>query len=219
MGQEVVVIYEDNHILVVSKPSGILTQPSGTDQVSMESLAKAWLKEKYHKPGNVFLEALHRIDKPVSGIVLFAKTSKALSRLQHAMRSKQSYKCYFAVVEGHFAGSEGIMEDYLFHDDYFASVVTKDTPNAKYARLSYEMIKHVGKYSLLKIVLDTGRYHQIRIQLSYRGHPIVGDARYGSKERYQPDAIMLHHHKLQIPHPITSELMTFESPHPLDWGP
>jgi 23S rRNA pseudouridine1911/1915/1917 synthase len=214
---DIQIIFEDNHMLVINKPSGILTQPSGTDQISAESLAKQWLKQKYNKPGNVFLEALHRIDKPVSGIVLFAKTSKALSRLQHAMRSKQSYKHYFAIVEGTLTTPEATLENYLFHDDYFARVVPPHTPNAKLARLHYKVINQQPECALLEIILDTGRYHQIRVQFSHIGHPIIGDVRYGSKKHYQPNAITLHHHKLQIPHPITEALMTFESPHPTDW--
>lgn len=213
------IIYEDNHLLVVNKPAGILTQPSGTEQMSLEGIAKEWLRKKYKKPGNVFLHAVHRIDKPVSGLVLFAKTSKALSRLQHIMRTKQAYKQYVSIVENTFNESEGTLEDYLFHDDFCARVVTKNTAEAKFARLHYKMIEVRKGFAILEIVLDTGRYHQIRVQLSHRKHSIVGDVRYGSQYPYRAHAIMLHHQKLQIPHPISGAIITFEAPIPQDWEP
>lgn len=206
------VIHVDNHQLIVNKPAGILTQPSGTEQISLESLAKQWIKEEYKKPGNVFLEAIHRLDKPVSGIVLFARTSKALSRLQEAMRDKRSQKTYTALVEGNLENKSGTLEHYLIHDDFYARVVSANTPNAKLARLHYCVIKSEKNKTWLEIDLETGRYHQIRVQFSAIGHPIIGDERYGSKVPFVPGCIALHHSRLQIPHPISGEMQTFTAP-------
>lgn len=208
------ILYEDNHLLVVNKPSGILTQPSGTQQENLEELCKLWIKEFYQKPGNVFLEAVHRLDKPVSGIVVFARTSKALSRLHSAMREQKLQKVYNAVVEGIPRPSEGILEHYLVHDEYQSLVVTQGTLNAKLCRLHYRLLKHDEKDALMEITLETGRYHQIRAQLSASRHPIVGDFKYKSRESYLPNAIALHHAKLQFPHPTLKKLIDIQAPLP-----
>lgn len=211
------IIHVDNHQLVVNKPAGLLTQPSGTDQDSVEAQAKEWLKEQYQKPGNVFLEAVHRLDKPVSGLVLFARTSKALPRLHKAMREKKSRKCYLALIEGSLEYPEGTLEHYLFHGEHQAYVVDAESPEAKRAVLHYRVIDSRKSSSLLEIVLETGRYHQIRAQLSAIGHPIIGDMRYGSLKPYVEGQIALHHFQLQIPHPITEVMQTFEAPPPSNW--
>lgn len=205
------IIFEDNHLFVVNKPAGLLTQPSGTEQSSLEGVCKQWIKEKYQKPGNVFLEAIHRLDKPVSGIVLFAKTSKALSRLQESMRKKDSKKVYIALIEGVLNDSEGNLEHILIHDDFKATVVSKNEKDGKVARLHYVVVERCGDKTRVEITLDTGRYHQIRAQFSAIGHPIVGDKKYGSTLPFEKDCIALHHTKLVIPHPITGELQTFSS--------
>lgn len=205
------VLYEDNHLLAVNKPSGLLTQPSGTEQDSLEAQAKRWLKEKYQKPGNVFLEAVHRIDKPVSGIVLFAKTSKALSRLNESLREKRSEKVYQALVEGIPTPSEATLEHYLTHDDFQASLSTAKDPKAKLARLHYRIIEKRENGTLVEIALETGRYHQIRAQMAAIGCPIVGDTRYGAK-KIPGDKICLHHCRLSIPHPTTGEMITILAP-------
>lgn len=206
------VIFEDNHLLVVNKPGGLLTQPSGTEQDSLEARAKLWLKQKYAKPGNVFLEAVHRLDKPVSGIVLFAKTSKALSRLNAAMRDKRSKKCYLAHVEGNVIAEEGVLEHYLAHDEYQARVVKES--EGKLARLSYRVKERFPEKTVLEVVLDTGRYHQIRVQLAAVGHPIVGDKRYGSKMEWKEGQIALCHYCLEIPHPVRGDWLKFSVPVP-----
>jgi 23S rRNA pseudouridine1911/1915/1917 synthase len=211
------VIFEDNHQLVVNKPGGLLTQPSGTEQDSLEAMAKNWIKDRYQKPGNVFLEAIHRLDKPVSGVVLFARTSKALGRLQASMRDKRSHKLYLAVVEGVPSLHEAMLEHYLMHDDYQSRIVQQNEPNAKLARLHYRIIGQKGGQSILEVILDTGRYHQIRAQLSAIGHPILGDVKYGSRSPYLPGFIALHHYCLQVPHPITDEMQTFKAPLPPTW--
>lgn len=211
------VLHVDNHQLVVNKPTGLLTQPSGTEHDSLEAQAKAWIKEKYAKPGDVFLHALHRLDKPVSGIVLFARTSKALSRLNQAMRDKRTQKKYLAVVEGSLPENTGILEHYLIHGDYQAHVVTSSHPDASLARLHYAVLKQKEGCTLLEIVLETGRYHQIRAQLASIDCPIFGDTRYGSHHPYLPEAIALHHHVFTVPHPISEQLQTFTAPVPSTW--
>jgi 23S rRNA pseudouridine1911/1915/1917 synthase len=205
------IIFEDNHLLVINKPAGLLTQPSGTEQDSVEQQAKAWLKEIYHKPGQVFLEAVHRLDKPVSGVVVFGKTSKALSRLNAAIRGKQTKKLYYALVEGVPTLEEGVLEHYLLHNDFFAQVVSASHPQAKQARLFYKIVKQHEKKTLLEIELETGRYHQIRVQLAAIGCPILGDERYGSHFLFEKNAIALHHGGLHIPHPITKNMCIFEA--------
>lgn len=211
---ELDVLFEDNHLLVVNKPAGLLTQPSGTDQQSLETEAKAWIKDKYQKPGNVFLEAAHRLDRPVSGIVVFGRTSKAVSRLNEAMRNKDVQKRYYALVEGTPPENEGVLEHYMIHSDHRAEIVFKDHPEGKLARLLFKVIQRNLTTTLLEIQLDTGRYHQIRLQLSEIGCPIIGDSKYGGKTPFRQGAIALHHIALQIPHPVTKELLLFNAPLP-----
>lgn len=207
-------LFEDNHLLILNKPAGLLTQPSGTDQDSLEQQAKAWVKSVHCKPGNVFLHAIHRLDKPVSGIVVFAKTSKALSRLNAFMRMRNMRKTYWAWVEGYVSLDEGILEDYLMHDEFHAKIVPAEHPRGKTARLSYKVLQRKKERSLLEIDLATGRYHQIRLQLSAWGYPIWGDRKYGGQQPYEFAAIALHHRRLQLPHPISQILQTFEAPLP-----
>lgn len=211
------ILYEDNHQIVVNKPAGILTQPDDTGQDSLDELVKARIKRRDQKPGNVFLGVVHRIDKPVSGVVLLAKTSKALSRLNDSLRQKQANKLYRAVVEGNVTHSDGTLEHYLVHDDYKARISSPSDPAAKLCRLHYRVIHQQDGLAFLEVILETGRYHQIRAQLSAIGHPIIGDSKYGSRQRYKDNAIALHHARLQMPHPITAALQTFEAPLPPAW--
>lgn len=204
-------IFEDNHLLILNKPAGLLTQPSGTEQDSLEQQAKLWIKSVYHKPGNVFLEAVHRLDKPVSGVVVFGKTSKALSRLNASMRAKQTRKIYWAWVEGDLSSDEGKLTHFLLHDEFHAKVVDEDHPEAKLANLTYKVLQRKKDRTLVEIELATGRYHQIRLQFSALGHPIWGDHKYGGKQTYEPAAIALHHRSLQLPHPISQICMTFDA--------
>lgn len=206
------ILFLDNHLLVAYKPSGMITQPNETDQLSLEEWCKQQVKEKFHKPGAVYLHALHRLDKPVEGLVLFARTSKGLSRLNLSMREKKMSKTYLAKVEGRLTCDEGILEHYLLHGDYKAELSSKQNPQAKVARLRYRVIKKESKFTWLEIDLETGRYHQIRIQFASIGHPIVGDLKYGSKEALAGGAIALQHFRFQFPHPITNEILKFEVP-------
>lgn len=201
----------DNHLLAADKPGGLLTQPSGSIEDSLESQAKAWLKQEFNRPGNVFLEAVHRIDKPVSGIVLFARSSKGLSRLNAAVRDGLVRKVYRARVEGRMKQSSGNLEDFLIHDEHRARVVPAGMPGARLACLSYKVLETGANGSLLEIVLETGRYHQIRVQLAHLGHPILGDVKYGSKLPWKKDTIALQHFQLTFPHPVGGSNITLQS--------
>jgi 23S rRNA pseudouridine1911/1915/1917 synthase len=205
------VIFCDNHLLVAHKPAGIATQPHPGASDNLTEQAKAWIKKKFNKPGNVFLEPVHRLDKPVSGLVLFARTSKALSRLQEMMRQRQIHKTYFAWVEGAPPEPQGILEHYLIHDDYKARIVRADHPEGKLARLTYTLVEKRGEVSLLEVILETGKYHQIRIQLSAIGCPILGDEKYGSRSSFKQGQIALHHGRLQFIHPISKESLTLSN--------
>ncbi len=195
------IIYCDNHLLVVSKPAGLSTQPHDGED-SLSDRAKAWIKKEFQKPGSVFLEPIHRLDKPVSGLVLFARTSKALSRLQEMMRQHQIEKTYYAWIEGELPEPEGTLEHLLIHGDHRAHV----HPEGKLARLHYRQIAQGNGKTQLEIILETGRYHQIRAQFSAIGYPIVGDVKYGAKA---PGKIALHHGRLRFCHPVTKENLEF----------
>jgi len=206
------ILYEDNHIIAVNKPAGLLSQPTEQENDSLEIRVKAWIKEKYHKPGNVFVGVIHRLDKPVSGIVLFAKTSKALSRLNDSIRSHKMQKVYMALVEGIPAKKAGTLTHFLKQGDHCSILSNAQDPEAKQAILHYETLKEFQSSALLQVILETGRYHQIRCQCAAMGHPILGDIRYGAKQRISNrDAIALHHAKLTFPHPITQEAMHIET--------
>jgi 23S rRNA pseudouridine1911/1915/1917 synthase len=191
------VVYSDNHILVVDKPAGIPTQ-GGLDE-----LAKAWIKKTCDKPGNVFLEPVHRLDKPVSGLVLFARTSKALSRLNELIRERQIVKIYYAYVEGQPKQEEGTLKHTLLHDEYRARVVPADHPEGKSAILNYRVLDQVRNFSFVEISLHTGRYHQIRAQFAAIGCPIAGDDKYGAS--LKRDEIALRHSRMEFIHPVTKQ--------------
>ncbi|MBQ6471804.1 MAG: RluA family pseudouridine synthase [Victivallales bacterium] len=210
------ILYQDNHLLCLEKPGGLLTQPSGTELDSLESQAKAWLKQEFQKPGAVFLEAVHRIDRPVCGVVLFARTSKALSRLNASIRSGECVKEYHALVERAPRQDSGTLTDWLVHDSHCARVVPAGTPGAREATLEWRtMERRKDGSALLHILLGTGRYHQIRAQLAYAGMPILGDRKYGATKPYRQDCIGLQHYRLTIQHPVTRAKMVFTSRHPL----
>ncbi|CAF24515.1 RluA family pseudouridine synthase [Candidatus Protochlamydia amoebophila] len=219
MTASISIVYEDNHLFVLNKPAGLLTQPSGTAHDSLESQAKAYLKIVYQKPGNVFLEAVHRLDKPVSGIVVFGKTSKALTRLNASVRAKQTKKIYYAWVDSVPVDEQKTLENFLIHNDFQAQVVSSKHPQAKLAKLTYRVIERKSVGALLEIKLETGRYHQIRAQLAHLGCPIRGDIRYGSQYPFTPHAIALHHESLEISHPIHQETMLFQTALPFSFNP
>lgn len=195
------VIFCDNHILVAEKPFGISTQPEFHLQ------AKDWIKKQYKKEGRVFLEPIHRIDKPAGGLVLFARTSKALSRLNASMRARKIRKSYFALVEGILAKPKGILEHFLLHDDFNARVVDSSHQEGKKASLEYTVLKQKENHSLVQIYLLTGRYHQIRAQFAAIGHPIIGDKKYGSKS--QTKQLYLYHGEIAFSHPVGEKPLVF----------
>lgn len=211
------VLYEDNHIIAVNKPAGLLSQPTDIENDSLEVRVKAWIKEKYQKPGNVFVGVVHRLDKPTSGILIFAKTSKALSRLNDAMRSREMHKTYCAYVEGHLRKKEGTLEHFLVHGEHSSIVSDRSNKEAKLARLHYKVLKEEANCTLVEIELETGRYHQIRCQFAAMGHPVVGDLRYGAKKdkkclpQLPSDAVALHHIKMSLTHPVTKAVLCIEA--------
>jgi 23S rRNA pseudouridine1911/1915/1917 synthase len=211
------ILYCDNHLLACNKPAGMLTQPNHTDDPSLEEWGKEWVKGHFQKSGAIFLHTLHRLDRPVSGIVVFARTSKALSRLNCSIRGGSFQKEYRALVEGSVKEEQGLLEHYLQRDPFCSRAVPKESVHAKKCLLEYHVIKELNGYTLLKISLITGRYHQIRAQLSAVGHPILGDQKYGSHS-HSPH-LFLHHASLRLPHPTTGQEMHFEAPLPPYWHP
>jgi 23S rRNA pseudouridine1911/1915/1917 synthase len=175
------VLYEDNHLIAVEKPAGVLTQGDETGDVSLMDEVKKYLKEKYKKPGNVFLGLLHRLDRPVSGIILFAKTSKGASRLSEQFRARTVGKIYHAVIEGRPKKDAAILKNFIVKDEKNKKAVLAKKEEGQEAQLFYELVDSNGEHSLLKIKPETGRFHQIRFQLSFAGHPILGDLKYGAK--------------------------------------
>ena len=216
--QDLKVIYEDNHIIVVEKKPNIPSQADKTEDLDMLTIVKSYIKEKYQKPGNVYLGLVHRLDRPVGGIMIFAKTSKAASRLSNEVREKVFKKKYLAVVDGKLDKKEGILEDYLYKDERnnISKVVKKEKKNAKYAKLEYKDLKYnpLKDLSLLEINLHTGRHHQIRVQLSNMNHSIFGDQKYGTRGKGKQIALWAY--ELTIVHPVTKQEMTFKDlPEPI----
>ena len=207
------VIFEDNHIIVVKKQPNIPSQSDKTEDRDMLTIVKEYIKEKYKKPGNVYIGLVHRLDRPVGGVMIFAKTSKAASRLSEQVREKIFKKKYLAVVDGKFEEKNGTLEDYLYKDERnnISKVVNKDKKNAKFAKLDYEVLAYneVKNLSLVKVNLHTGRHHQIRVQLAHAGHSIFGDQKYGTRGKGKQIALWAY--ELTIQHPITKEEMRFKS--------
>ena len=202
----------DNHILVAKKPAGVLTQPDGSSTPDLETELKEWVKESFEKAGAVFLHAVHRLDKPVSGLVLFARTSKALSRFNEQIRAHLIHRVYLADVVGVLDRDSGVLEHYLVHGDHRAEVVSKGHNQGKLARLTYKVEKRFPDHTRVLIELETGRYHQIRAQFAAIKHPILGDARYGAKGEEGDQMIHLHCFRLSFSHPVTKENLSFEMP-------
>jgi 23S rRNA pseudouridine1911/1915/1917 synthase len=210
--QKLNILYEDNHIIVVEKLVNIPSQGDKTGDEDMLTIIKKYIKEKYNKPGNVYLGLVHRLDRPVGGVMVFAKTSKAASRLSEQIRNNQFGKKYLVIVNGKIEPGKGIFEDYLLKNEKnnISKVVKDGTTNSKYAKLDYEIIKfnEETNLSLVKVTLHTGRHHQIRVQFSNRGNSIYGDQKYGG--RGHGKQICLWAYELEILHPITSEKMNFK---------
>lgn len=202
------IIYEDNHLLVVDKPINIPMQEDDSKDEDLLSLCKEYIKEKYNKPGNVYLGLVHRLDRPVSGVCVFARTSKAASRLTKQVQDHAFKKQYLAIVEDNGLKDSGHFEDYLLKDSKTNTV--KVDPKGKLAILDYTVISRKDNLALVKVDLKTGRSHQIRVQFSSRNHPLWGDQRY-NKNAIVGQQIALHSHSLSFNHPITNELLTFTS--------
>lgn len=200
------VIYEDNHILVVEKPVNIPMQEDSSKDTDLLTIAKEYIKTKYNKPGNIYLGLVHRLDRPVGGIVIFAKTSKAASRLSAIIQSHDFKKEYLAVVLDNGLKNKGVFEDYLLKDTKTNTV--KVDPKGKYAKLDYEVIKRKDNLALVHINLHTGRSHQIRVQFSSRNHPLYGDQRY-NKHAIKGQQIALWAYRITFTHPVLKTSMTF----------
>ena len=201
------ILYEDNHIIVVVKESNVLSQADKTNDLDMLTLIKAYIKEKYNKPGNVYLGLVHRLDRMVSGVMVFAKTSKAASRLSEQIRNETFKKSYLCVVKGKFDKNSDVLEDYLFKDEKTNTSYITNKEKGKLSKLKYKIIKSVDNLSLLEISLITGRHHQIRVQLSSRNHPIYGDNKYDKNP--EKTNIMLHAYKISFQHPTTKDNLEF----------
>ena len=206
-------LYEDNHIIIVRKESGEIVQGDKTGDTPLSEIIKRYLKEKYNKPGNVFCGVVHRIDRPVAGLVVFAKTSKALTRLNDMLKKGEIHKTYWALVEGKRKDKEGFIESWLQSDGRLnkTRVVDKNAPDAKLSKLKYRVIAEGDRYSLLEVELLTGRKHQIRAQLSSTGTPIKGDLKYGAKRSNPGGGISLLAKKIEFVHPVSKEKIEVET--------
>ena len=216
------VLYEDNHIIVVEKMPNVPSQADKTGDEDMLTIIKSYLKEKYNKPGNVYLGLVHRLDRPVGGVMVFAKTSKAAARLSEEIRNKTFKKTYLAIVNGKMESESGEYVDYLWKDEKqnTSYVVKEGKKNSKLAKLNYEVIAYNEKenVSLVKINLQTGRHHQIRVQFSSRMHALYGDSKYHG--RGAGSGICLWAYKIKFVHPVKKEEMEFEDFPPKEgmWG-
>jgi 23S rRNA pseudouridine1911/1915/1917 synthase len=221
------ILYEDNHCLAVAKPAPLLTQGVPPGIPTLESWVKAYLKERYHKAGNVYLGIPHRLDRPVSGVVLFARNTKAARRLAEQFHERQVRKVYWACVDGEVQPVEGTWEDWLLkvHEEARTEQVTEATPGARKAVLRYRCLQTGPEATLLEIEPETGRMHQIRVQAAVRGWPVRGDVIYGSQRSFGPPAevprdrvIALHARSLTFLHPIRYEPLTVSAPLPQRWA-
>lgn len=212
------ILHEDNHIIVINKRVGDIVQGDKTGDKPLSEVVKEYIKEKYNKPGDVFLGVIHRLDRPTSGIIVFAKTSKALTRLNDSFKNRETQKTYWAVVKKLPPKESDILIHFLKRNpkNNTSKAHTKEVPESKKASLDYKMIKKLDNYFALEINLHTGRHHQIRAQLAAIGCPIKGDLKYGF-DRSNPDGgIHLHARKLVLIHPVTKETLIFEAPVPND---
>ena len=220
------ILFEDNHCIAVAKPAGLLTQGVPAGIPTLEAMVKAYLKEKYQKPGNVYLGVPHRLDRPVSGVVLFARNSKAAQRLAEQFRDRQVTKIYWGIVEGSPEPSEGVWEDWLrkIADEARAEKAEPNAEGAKLAVMRYRALRRCALDTLVEFEPQTGRMHQIRLQAASRGHPLLGDALYGSTRTFGPAAelprdriIALHARSLTFLHPLSYKPMTLTAPLPAAW--
>ncbi|HSI70044.1 MAG TPA: RluA family pseudouridine synthase [Gillisia sp.] len=214
--QNLQVLYEDNHVIIVNKRPGDIVQGDKTGDEPLSEVVKEYIKEKYNKPGKVYLGVVHRLDRPTSGIVLFSRTSKALPRLNNIFKEKEAKKTYWAIVKNPPPHSEGALTHYLKRNPKqnksYAHI--KEVPESKKAMLDYKVLKKLDNYYLLEIDLHTGRHHQIRSQLSAIGCPIKGDLKYGFDRSNKDASIHLHARKLSFTHPVSKEEIEVVAPPP-----
>ncbi|HSZ72962.1 MAG TPA: RluA family pseudouridine synthase [Cytophagaceae bacterium] len=210
------VVYEDNHLIAVNKRSGVLVQGDTTGDTPLSEYVKLYLKEKYEKPGNVFAGVIHRLDRPVSGITLLAKTSKALERMNEQFREKQTQKIYHALVKNEPQHPEGTLIHWLTKDTKknVSRAHSKEIPDSKKCELHYKILKKTDRYFLLEVQPVSGRSHQIRCQLAAMGCPIKGDLKYGFARSNQDGGISLHAYELHFNHPISKEAVSIHAPYP-----
>ncbi|REL38114.1 RluA family pseudouridine synthase [Rhodohalobacter sp. SW132] len=215
---DIPILFEDNHLLVVNKPAGVLSQEDHTGRPDLLNLCKEYIKKKYDKPGNVFLGLLHRLDQPVSGVMVFAKTSKAASRISEQIRARKVKKSYLAVLDGD-PPPNGVLEHHLLKDKKknITQVVSSPRKNSKAAKLSFQTVGRNERMALVSINLETGRAHQIRVQFAEIGTPVHGDRKYG---RTSDSDIALHAHKFRLEHPTLKEKQEFvaSAPDTFPWN-
>ena len=210
------VLFEDNHIIVVNKRAGDITQGDKTRDKPLSEVTKEYIKDKYNKPGNVYLGVVHRLDRPTSGIIIFARTSKSLERLNKMLREKTINKTYWAVVKKHPKKEKDTLVNFLKKNpkNNKSTAYSKEIDGSKKAILHYTVIKKLDNYSLIEIDLETGRHHQIRTQLSTIGSPIKGDLKYGFDRSNKDGSIHLHARKIQFTHPVSKEQINITAPTP-----
>lgn len=215
---QLAVLYEDNHIIIVNKRSSDLVQGDGTGDEPLDAVVRRYLKEKYNKPGDVFLGVVHRLDRPVSGCVVYARTSKALSRLSELFRTREVKKTYWAIVSDRPPAEEGVLISYLKKNEKQnkSYVYDKEVKGSKQAELSYRLLAHSERFYLLEVDLYTGRHHQIRAQLAAAGCPIKGDLKYGSPRSNEGGGISLHSRRVSFMHPVKKEEIITQAPPPDD---
>ena len=212
------VVYEDNHIIIVNKQSGEIVQGDKTGDRPLSDIVKDYIKEKYAKPGAVFLGVVHRLDRPVSGLVVFARTSKALTRLNDMFRNGEVHKTYWAIVQNPPQQPKGLLQHWLVRNEKQnkSYAYDREKPQAKKAMLKYKVIGHSERYWLLEVNLLTGRHHQIRCQLAAMGCPIKGDLKYGSKRSNPDGSISLMARRVEFVHPVSKQDIVVEAPLPHD---
>lgn len=207
------VVYEDNHVIIVHKESGEIVQGDKTGDKPLSETVKDYIRDKYHKPGNVFLGVVHRLDRPVAGLVVFARTSKALSRLNEMFRKGEVHKTYWAITKNAPAEPEGTLVNWIVRNEKQnkSYVYDKEVPNAKRAELKYSVIAHTENYHLIEVNLLTGRHHQIRCQLAHMGCVIKGDLKYGAPRSNADGSISLLSHEVTFIHPVSKMEIKAES--------
>jgi len=210
------VLFEDNHIIIINKRSGDITQGDKTGDKPLSDVVKEYVKERYNKTGNVYLGVVHRLDRPTSGAIIFARTSKALERLNKMLRDKQINKTYWAVVKNHPKKEKDTLLNFLKKNpkNNKSSVFSKEITDSKKAVLHYQVIKKLDNYTLLEVDLETGRHHQIRAQLAAIGFPIKGDLKYGFNRSNKDGSIHLHARKIEFIHPVSKEKIIVTAPTP-----